>query len=141
MASNSTSTATVSEGGIPTLLLRGDAAQHQADLIHGHEARAQQQQRSTTTRPDGLRSDREYHEAWTGGDPEGWPQARGVPPFRPLRSNEASTRPLGASTPERVFVTAMFTGVYANHVMHEVWANSVGRFTKKTFVYPIGGQF
>ena len=71
MASNSTSTATVSEGGIPTLLLRGDAARHQADLIHGHEARAQQQQqqRSTMTRPDGLRSDREYHEAWTGGDP------------------------------------------------------------------------
>lgn len=69
MASNSTSTATVSEGGIPTLLLRGDAAQHQADLIHSHEARAQQQQRSTTTRPDGLRSDRVYHEAWTGGDP------------------------------------------------------------------------
>lgn len=66
MASNSTSTATVSEGGIPTLLLRGDAAQHQADLIHGHEARAQQR---STTRPDGLRSDREYHEAWTGGDP------------------------------------------------------------------------
>lgn len=69
MASNSTSTATVSEGGIPTLLLRGEAAQHQADLIHGHEARTQQQQRTTTTRPDGLRSDREYHEAWTGGDP------------------------------------------------------------------------
>lgn len=35
----------------------------------------------------------------------------------------------------------MFTGVYVNHVMHEAWANSVGRFTKKTFVYPVGGQF
>jgi hypothetical protein len=36
---------------------------HQADLIHGHEARAQQQQqqRSTMTRPDGLRSDRALH--------------------------------------------------------------------------------
>ncbi|GAA5865120.1 hypothetical protein JCM3774_002137 [Rhodotorula dairenensis] len=139
-----TSTATVTEGGsIPTLLLRGDAAaathQHEADLIRGHEAHSQRP--TASTRPDGLRSDREYHEAWDGGDPEGWPQERGVPPFRPLRSNEASTRPLGATTPERVFVTVMFTGVYVNHVLHEAWANSVGRFTKNTFVYPVGGQF
>ncbi|GAA5984509.1 hypothetical protein JCM10908_003378 [Rhodotorula pacifica] len=138
-SSSSTSTATVSEGGIPTLLLRGDAAaarQHEADLIHGHEAHSQR-----SSRPDGLRSDREYHEPWNGGDPEWWPEGRGVPPFRPLRSNEASTRPLGATAPERVFVTAMFTGVLTNHIIHEVWANTVGRLTKKTFVYPIGGQF
>ncbi|BGP57097.1 hypothetical protein JCM8202_000539 [Rhodotorula sphaerocarpa] len=133
-------TATVSEGGIPSVLLRGDSAherQHQAELIRGHEARTQLR----TTRADGLRSDREYAEPYEGGDPEWWPQSRGVPAYRPLRTNDASTRPLGASTPERVFVTAMFTGVYVNHVVHELWASTFGRLTDKTFVYPVGGQF
>ncbi|POY74194.1 hypothetical protein BMF94_2768 [Rhodotorula taiwanensis] len=137
--SSNTSTATVSEGAIPSILLRSDAAaarEHQAHLIHGHEAHTQ-----LSRRPDGLRGDREYHEVYEGGDPEGWPQARGVPPYRPLRSNDAASRPLGATAPERVFVTAMFTGVLTNHVIHEVWANTVGRVTKKTFVYPTGGQF
>lgn len=65
--SSNTSTATVSEGAIPSILLRGDAAaarEHQAHLIHGHEAHTQ-----LSRRPDGLRGDREYHEVYEGGDP------------------------------------------------------------------------
>ncbi|BGO92341.1 hypothetical protein NBRC10512_002018 [Rhodotorula toruloides] len=139
---STTSTATVAEGGIPTLFLRGEGtAAEQEALIREHSAR-QQAQGSVSRVPEGLRADREYRERFEGGNPDGWPVGRGVPDFQPLdRNRDAVSRPLGASTDQRIFVSLMMTGVFVIGQVHTVWAKTVGRLTSGLFKYPIGGSF
>ncbi|GAA6037979.1 hypothetical protein JCM8097_009521 [Rhodosporidiobolus ruineniae] len=133
---STTTAATFAEGGIPTavLHLRGTN-----DLVAHHEAAQQPLALDPTT---GLRTDREYPAAYEGNNPEHWPVGRGVPDFRPLNTNvDAASRPLGASTDQRVFVTLMMSGVWAMGRMHSVWAGTVGRMCNDLLEYPVGGQF
>lgn len=65
-----------------------------------------------------------------------------MPDFQPLdRNRDAVSRPLGASTDQRIFVSLMMTGVFVIGQVHTVWAKTVGRLTSGLFKYPIGGSF
>ncbi|GAA5875185.1 hypothetical protein JCM8547_005546 [Rhodosporidiobolus lusitaniae] len=135
---SSTSTQTLAEGGIPTSLpvlhLRGAD-----DANETHQVEAPVLARDPVT---GLRTDREYPEPYLGENPTGWPAGRGVPDYRPLnRNRDATTRPLGASTEQRVFVSLMMTGVWVIGRLHGAWAGTVGRVKGDLLVYPVGGQF
>ncbi|GAA6018970.1 hypothetical protein JCM10207_009217 [Rhodosporidiobolus poonsookiae] len=137
---SATSTATLSEGGIPisVLRLRGHAGDDERDsLIRGHEAAQQAPALDPAT---GLRTDREYPEPYEGPNPESWPVGRGVPDFRPLNTRrDAVSRPLGASTDQRVFVSLMMTGVFTIGKLHALWSSTLGRVV--ALEYPVGGQF
>ncbi|KPV74784.1 uncharacterized protein RHOBADRAFT_53722 [Rhodotorula graminis WP1] len=114
------------------LRLRGD------DLVRQHSAA--QQEPAAAPHSQGRRPDREYREPFDGPNPESWPEGRGVPHYRPLRTNEAATRPLGATTDQRVFVTLMMSGVFVLGRVHGIWASTVGRVAN-VWEYPVGGQF
>jgi len=144
------------------LRLRGD------DLVRQHSAAHQEP--AAAAHGDGRRGDREYREPFDGPNPgasswlcsssraaplfpfdealtpslsrsaDSWPEGRGVPHYRPLRTNEAATRPLGATTDQRVFVTLMMSGVFVLGRVHGIWASTVGRVAN-VWEYPIGGQF
>lgn len=65
-----------------------------------------------------------------------------MPSYQPLdRNRDAVSRPLGASTDQRIFVSLMMTGVFVIGQVHAVWANTVGRVTDRLFTYPVGGSF
>ncbi|ORY86672.1 hypothetical protein BCR35DRAFT_302387 [Leucosporidium creatinivorum] len=137
---SSTSTSTVAEGGIPAisvLRLRG-AHDEQA------EAAVAQDQAGTGVEQQaiGLRTDREYPEAYEGPNPDNWPVERGVPDYRPLhRDRDAVSRPLGATQEQRVFVSLMMAGVFTIGKLHSAWTATVGRVNGDLFKYPVGGQF
>ncbi|GAA6008861.1 uncharacterized protein JCM10292_002626 [Rhodotorula paludigena] len=128
-----TAAAAAAEGGIPTSVLRLRGEQ----LVEEHSARRQE---TVPLDQDGRRSDREYRAPYDGPNPASWPEGRGVPHYRPLRRNEAATRPLGASTDQRIFVTLMMTGVFVLGRVHGAWTSTVGRVAD-LWEYPIGGQF
>lgn len=84
---STTSTATVAEGGIPTLFLRGEAgAAEQEALIREHSARQQQVQGTTSRVPEGMRADREYRERYEGENPGEHEAAGGQGSAKPVRS-------------------------------------------------------
>ncbi|GAA5912106.1 hypothetical protein JCM8208_001029 [Rhodotorula glutinis] len=114
------------------LRLRGD------DLVRQHSAA--QQEPAPASSSGARRADREYRAPFDGPNPDSWPEGRGVPHYRPLRTNEAATRPLGATTDQRIFVTLMMSGVFVLGRVHGVWASTVGRVAN-VWEYPIGGQF
>ncbi|SCV74177.1 BQ2448_6609 [Microbotryum intermedium] len=137
------------------------------DAIDAHAAH----QQSGAPDPTPLRTDRNYRAPYTGTAPDWWPQGEAVPDYRPVdrtlagpdrsvslehsrkeltRGQEAMLmyltftpllRPFGANTGENVFLYVMFSGIYTLHRVNGLWKNTIGRFTDKLWVYPVGGMF
>ncbi|KDE07383.1 hypothetical protein MVLG_02423 [Microbotryum lychnidis-dioicae p1A1 Lamole] len=117
----------------PVIYLRGHR-----DAIDAHAAHQQ------TSAPDAtpLRTDRNYRAAYAGPAPDWWPQGEAVPNYRPVdRTLAGPDRPFGANTGENVFLYVMFSGIYTLHRVNGLWKNTIGLFTDKLWVYPVGGEF
>ncbi|KEZ43315.1 hypothetical protein SAPIO_CDS4760 [Scedosporium apiospermum] len=76
-------------------------------------------------------------------NPPDWPtNARRIPPYRPVDQNrDHSQIRVYTSGIERAFIITMFTGVFINATAAKQWRRTGGRFTKRIFRYPIGGEF
>ncbi len=48
---------------------------------------------------------------------------------------------MGATTPEVIFVSLMMHGVWWIGRVNQAWTATVGRATKRAWVYPVGGEF
>ncbi|KAI5477316.1 hypothetical protein MNV49_006537 [Pseudohyphozyma bogoriensis] len=132
---STTTTTVVSPAEVGSLHLRGSAEQ---TLIAGHSAVRE----AAIVRPDGLRTDREYRDAYEGGNPEGWPETRGVPPYRPLDRNlDQTNRPWAGNPAEIMFVRTMLTGVAFIGLGNWAWRSTVGKLTNGVWTYPVGGQY
>jgi hypothetical protein len=106
--SHQQTTLTVTEGGIPpqatqVLNLVGAAEQAQPSTSTSQDARI-------ATVPVGQSLGIPYEVDFA--QPANWPEARGIPRYRPLNTNvDMSDKPMGQNNVEYTFLIFMFTGV------------------------------